>query len=109
MMKLRMASVAVTEMLLVACGPVWDEAQQVCEENEEEERQDERDVSVAVRSDVGHDDLVPHVQNRRFDSVAEPLRRSSRCMAAAVCTRGNEHDDCADRGGEDHVYDMSRR
>ena len=47
------ASVAVTEMFPVAVEPYGNQAEQIREENEEEERQAERDVAVAVRPTFG--------------------------------------------------------
>ena len=60
-------------MLPVAVEPYGMRAEQICEENEEEQRHRKRNERVAVGPDVWQDDLIPDEQNDRFDAPANPL------------------------------------
>jgi hypothetical protein len=90
----RMARVAVTEMLPVAVEPIGDEAEQVEREDEEEDGQQVRDEALAVMADVRKDDLVPDVEDHASIAFAAPLgdgrrfaRRTDRATSVMITNR----------------------
>ena len=90
------ASIAVTEMLPVAVDAVWNEAEQVGEQDEEEEREQEWHVCFAVVTDVRENHFLPDVEHDRFDAVGESFRLSALGVLSHVRLCSDEQRDEAE-------------
>ena len=72
-------------------GAVGNEAQQIAEQDEEEGRQQERQVAPAGLAGVRQDDLIPQVNNKGLQHVGNPARHRS-LAAEREPEDGNQQD-----------------
>ena len=112
-MKLTIARAAVTETLPVRVDPYGMRPRRLANRmllTEEEKRQHERDICVAVRSDVREHDFAPQVQHDGLETRSEPARRPPNfLMPARVHCCGEQRQATQNGGEQKHDGVLGRR